>query len=130
MLRGTETQERYPEGVQVEVLTRKQGPVSIVSMSGRLTLDVADEKLGKPFREMVDAGDRLFVFEMTGVPYVDSAGVGELVACAKRAYERGGVIRVVSPSGSKARHILALTGLEKVFPTFDTENDAVAGFSG
>jgi anti-sigma B factor antagonist len=97
-------------------------------MSGRLTVGEAGEKLGAPFRQLIDAGDRRFLFQMSGVPYLDSAGVGELVACAKRAFERGGVVKVVSPSGSTTRRIFSMTGLEKVFETFDTEHDALASF--
>jgi anti-anti-sigma factor len=128
MLGASETTFTVPEGVQVDILIRKEGQVRVVSMSGRLTFGEAGDKLGAPFRELIDSGDRRFVFHMADVPYVDSAGIAELVACAKRAYERGGVVKVVSPSGSKTRRVFALTGLEKVFEVFDTEGDAIGSF--
>jgi anti-sigma B factor antagonist len=112
----------------MDMHTRKDGDIRVFSMSGRLTVVDAGEKLGAPFRQRIDAGDRRFLFQMADVPYLDSAGVGELVACAKRAYERGGVVKVVSPSGSKTRQIFSMTGLEKVFETFDNESDALASF--
>lgn len=109
----------------MDLRTRKDGDILVLSMSGRLTVAEAGEKLGAPFRQLVEGGDRRFLFQMADVPYLDSAGVGELVACAKRAYERGGVVKVVSPSGSKTRQVFSMTGLEKVF---ENESDALASF--
>lgn len=80
------------------------------------------------FKERLGAGERRFVFDMTEVPCLDSAGVGELVACVKRACERGGTIKLVAAVESKTRQILTLTGLDRVFELFDTEREAVASF--
>jgi len=128
MLRGLGIRLAVFVGGAMDVHTRKDDDILVFSMSSRLTVSEAGEKLGAPFRELIDAGDRRFLFQMADVPYLDSAGVGELVACAKRAYERGGVVKVVSPSGSKTRQIFSMTGLEKVFETFDSETDALASF--
>jgi anti-anti-sigma factor len=66
---------------------------------------------------------------MTAVPYVDSAGVGELVGCAKRAYERGGAIKIVLPPRGAVRETFRITSLDKVFEIFEHEDEALASFA-
>ena len=112
----------------MELLSRKVGKITVVAFSGRLTLGEVDDKLEKQFDALLDSGERMFVFHLAAVPYVDSAGVGELVACAKRAYESGGIIKVVLPNDGLTYQIFTKTSLDKVFELFDTEAQAVASF--
>ncbi len=112
----------------VEVFSRKVGKISVLGLSGRLTLGEVEDKLKKHFKALLDSGERTFVFHMAAVPYVDSAGVGELVACAKRAYETGGIIKIVLPNDGLTYQIFIKTSLDKVFELYDTEKQAVASF--
>ena len=112
----------------MEVLSRKVGKVSVVVLSGRLTLGEVEDQLKKQFEALLDSGERTFVFNMATVPYVDSAGVGELVACAKRAYETGGIIKIVLPNDCLTYQIFIKTSLDKVFELYDTEEQALASF--
>ena len=112
----------------MEVLSRKVGKVSVVAFSGRLTLGEVEDKLEKHFKALLDSGERMFVFNMAAVPYVDSSGVGELVACAKRAYENGGIIKIVLPNDGLTYQIFIKTSLDKVFELYDTEEQALASF--
>jgi len=112
----------------VEVFSRKHGKISVLALSGRLTLGEVEDKLKDSFVALLDSGERLFVFHMAAVPYVDSAGVGELVACAKRAYEKGGVIKIVLPNDCLTYQIFVKTSLDKVFELYPTEDAALASF--
>jgi len=112
----------------VDVFSRKHGKICVVALSGRLTLGEVEEKLNRSFAALLDSGERLFVFHMAAVPYVDSAGVGELVACAKRAYEKGGVIKIVLPNDCLTYQIFVKTSLDKVFELYSTEGAALASF--
>jgi anti-sigma B factor antagonist len=58
---------------------------------------------------------------------MDSAGIGELVACYKRAKEKGGTVKLLNPSG-KVLDLLTLTKLEEVFETYRQEQEAVGSF--
>jgi anti-sigma B factor antagonist len=58
---------------------------------------------------------------------MDSAGIGELVACYKRAKEKGGNVKLLNPSG-KVLDLLTLTKLEEVFETYRQEQEAVGSF--
>jgi anti-anti-sigma factor len=99
----------------VDVFSRKKGKICIIALSGRLTLGEVEVKLKRSFVALLDTGERRFLFNMAAVPYIDSAGVGELVACAKRAYEKGGVIKIVLPNDCLTYQIFVKTSLDKVF---------------
>lgn len=112
----------------MELLATKKGKISILSFSGRVTLGEVGDKLKDTFKGLLESGERRFVFNLAAVPYVDSAGVGELVACAKRAYEQGGVIKVVLPANSVTYQIFIKTALDKVFELYPDEGAAIASF--
>jgi anti-sigma B factor antagonist len=112
----------------VELFTSKKGKISIISFSGRVTLGEVEDKLKDCFEKLLDAGERRFIFHLAAVPYVDSSGVGELVSCAKRAYDRGGVIKVVLPADSVTYQIFLKTSLDKVFELYPDEGEAIASF--
>ena len=58
---------------------------------------------------------------------MDSAGIGELVACHKRAVEKGGVIKILKPN-EKLLDLFTITKLIEIFDIFDNEKDAVKSF--
>ena len=58
---------------------------------------------------------------------MDSAGIGELVACYKRAKEKDGTVKLLNPSG-KVYDLLQLTKLEEVFDTYRDESEALGSF--
>ena len=108
---------------------RKKGDVSVLDISGKLTIGQGDVQLREKFLELLDAGERKFVFNMLRVPYVDSAGLGETVACHKRAAERGGSIRLVMAPRSKPQAVFVLAALDRVFEIHDSVEKAEAAFS-
>lgn len=112
----------------MDVFSRKKGKICIIALSGRLTLGEVEVKLKRSFVALLDTGERRFLFNMAAVPYIDSAGVGELVACAKRAYEKGGVIKIVLPNDCLTYQIFVKTSLDKVFELYPTEDAALACF--
>lgn len=113
----------------MEIHTKKHGKVTVLGISGKLALGDGDVLLRDTLKALLEAGERLFVFHMTQVPYVDSAGVGEMVGCAKRAYEVGGVVKVVLAPESRVRDLFAITSLDRVFQIFETEEAALDSFS-
>jgi anti-sigma B factor antagonist len=77
--------------------------------------------------ELLDAGKNQILLNLGKITYMDSAGIGELVACYKRAREKGGTVRLLKPSG-KVYDLLQLTKLEEVFDTFREEAEALKAF--
>jgi anti-sigma B factor antagonist len=77
--------------------------------------------------DLLDKGSHAIVLNLEKVTYMDSAGIGELVACYKRAKEKGGTVKLLNPSG-KVLDLLTLTKLEEVFETYRQEQEAVGSF--
>ena len=105
----------------------KSGDVTVVELAGQLVAE--DEALA--FREYVDGlirGGRLkFVINLDAVSYMDSGGIGSLVAKFVSLRQRGGELKIASPTARVAR-VLAITGLRAIFEVFDSEDAAVRSF--
>ena len=59
---------------------------------------------------------------------MDSAGLGETVACTKRIRERNGIVKLVIPKRAKPDEIFVVTGLDKAFEIYGDEEEALASF--
>ena len=106
---------------------RKLGKVSVVDISGKITIGEGDVLLRERVNELLDAGENRIVLNLEKVKYMDSAGIGELVACYKRAKEKAGTVKLLNPSG-KVYDLLQLTKLEEVFETYREEKEALVSF--
>lgn len=111
----------------LQITERAAGDVTILALSGRLVLTEAEE----PFRVHVEAllarGRLKLVMDMTNVTYIDSAGLGMLVAKYVSARRRGGDIRLCHLT-LRSTHVMEITKLSRVFRVFDSEDDAVHSF--
>ena len=99
-----------------------------MTLSGTLTYPEATAELRRRWTELMTAGERWFVINMLAVPWLDSSGMGEIVACYKRAHEQGGVVKLVLEK--KPYTMFTHSQLGKMFGIFSTEEEAVAGFAG
>ncbi len=106
---------------------RQAGEVAVLDLAGKITIGEGDVVLRDRVHELLDAGKSKILLNLQGVTYMDSAGIGELVACYKRAREKGGSVRLLNPSG-KVSDLLQLTKLEQVFDTFRDESEALKSF--
>ncbi len=105
--------------------TSRDGVV-VLSLTGELTIGKGDVELRDTCKAVLERGVRKIVLDFTHVRYMDSAGLGELIACNKRARERGGSIRLVL--NAKTREILVVGAVLRVFEVFDDVASAAAGF--
>ena len=119
---------------------RHEGDIAIVELSGEFTLGRSTltrpldlhghrlEDLGNTLATLVDRNTPRIVLDLAGVRFIDSAGLGELVAWKKRAAELGGDVRLcrVPP---RVQDVFELTLLTRVFRIFDSEAEAVASFT-
>ncbi len=106
---------------------RQTGNVSIIDLSGRITIGEGDVIMREKVNEVVDQGQNNIILNLTKVTYMDSAGIGELVACLKRVKEKGGMIKLLNASG-KVYDLLQLTKLEDVFESYKDEKEAINSF--
>jgi anti-sigma B factor antagonist len=111
----------------LEVQTRQtEGGVTVVAPTGRL--DVAGAPaLKDAISELPQNGQPRVVIDMEGVSFVDSTGLGSVIAALKQIRNRQGELRLAAPN-QQVRVVLELTTLDKVFPYFATLEEALAGF--
>ena len=112
----------------MKATTRSVGDVWVVDLSGKITIGEGDVVLREKVTDLLESGQKSVLLNLEKVSYMDSAGIGELVACYKRAKEKGGNVKLLNPSG-KVYDLLSLTKLEEVFETFDDEQEAVGSYT-
>jgi len=106
---------------------RQDGRVTVVDLSGKITIGDGDLKLRQAVNALLEEGRKSIILNLSSVSYMDSAGIGELVACFKRAVEKGAKIKLVNPSG-KVQDLLVLTRLQEIFEIFRDEREALSSF--
>jgi len=106
---------------------RQVGNVSVVDLSGRITLGEGSGLLRSTIKDLVSAGHKDILLNLRDVNYIDSAGLGELVGSYATITNLGGRIKLVNTQG-KVKDLLAVTKLYSVFATFEDEPTAIASY--
>lgn len=113
--------------MSLEVQTRQaENGVTVVAPTGRL--DVAGAPtLKDAISEALKNGQPRVVLDMEGVSFVDSTGLGSVIAALKQIRSSQGDLRLAAPN-QQVRVVLELTTLDRVFPYFSTVEEALTGF--
>ena len=111
----------------MSVEVRKVGKIAIFDFDGTLTLGKGCEELRAKFKAALEGGDQRFVFNMLKVPFLDSSGVGEVIACHKRARDKDGLIKLALKG--KSHELFVFWELHKLFTIYDDVESALAGFA-
>jgi anti-sigma B factor antagonist len=98
---------------------------TVLSIEGEVDLYSAPAVRDAALAAMDSGADHL-VLDLTAVPFMDSSGLGVIVACLKRLREMGGDLAVVSPPSSPSTKLLSLTGLDHAIATHATLDQALA----
>jgi anti-sigma B factor antagonist len=107
---------------------RKVGVVTIVDISGKMIASENPGRLKDKVTSLVFQGDKQIVLNLANVSYVDSAGLGEMVACHGSAVRGGGEVKLAG-AGKKIKDLLIMTKLLTVFDAHDSEDAAIKSFS-
>ena len=102
--------------------------VTVLDLKGKMTLGEGDELLKDKVNSLVNQGHRKIVLNLAEVPYIDSAGLGEIVRTYTTVSRQGGSLKLLNLT-KRITDLLSITKLLTVFETFDSENDAVRSFS-
>ena len=107
--------------------TRREGNVTIVDLSGRITLGENTGILRDELRSLLAQNNKNIILNMKDVGYVDSAGLGELVGAYTTATNQGGAVKLLHLQG-KMRDLMQITKLHTIFSIFEDEQQAVQSF--
>jgi anti-sigma B factor antagonist len=113
----------------MEIAERLVGDITVLDLKGKMTLGEGDELLKDKINSMLGAGKKKLVLNLEGVPYIDSAGLGEIVRTFTTVSRQGGSLKLLNLT-KRIEDLLAITKLLTVFETFDTEAEAIKSFSG
>jgi anti-sigma B factor antagonist len=112
----------------MDIEERAMGDVVVLDLKGRVTLGEGDQLLKDKVNSLMNQGKKKIVLNLAGVPYVDSAGLGQIVGTYTTVSRQGGSLKLANLT-KKITDLLAITKLLTVFETFDSENEAVRSFS-
>src|SRR5439155_11770223 len=113
----------------MKMKTREAGDVRILELQGKLVLGEPVDTLGKTTKALIDEGHNKIVVSLKSVEYVDSAGIGELVAAKKRALEKKGDVKLLMPNQT-VYNVLSMLSLHLIFDIHQDEGKAVRAFAG
>ena len=111
------------------VSERKVGDVFVVDVSGKLVATDNPGRLKDKISSLVFQGEKQIVLNLGNVTYVDSSGLGEIIACHGSATKGGADIKLAN-AGKKIKDLLVMTRLLTVFDAHDTEDGALKAFAG
>ena len=107
---------------------RETNGVTVVEIEGRIVLGEESNAFRERVKGLLAGGKKKIVLDMKNVTYIDSAGLGTLVASFHSARQQGATLKLAN-LGSKFREVLQVTKLYTVFETFDNEAAAVSSFA-
>jgi len=112
----------------MQIEERTVGDVLILDVKGRITLGEGDELLKDKVNSILTQGQKKIILNLAEVPYIDSAGLGEIVRTYTTVSRQGGSLKLLNLT-KRITDLLSITKLLTVFETFDAENEAVQSFS-
>ena len=114
--------------MSIKAITRQVDGVTIVDLSGRITLGDGSAVLRDTVRELVGKGQKKILLNLGDVNYIDSSGIGELVSAYTTVRNGGGELKLLNLT-KKVHDLLQITKLYTVFDIKDDEAAAVASFA-
>src|ERR1700688_1199351 len=101
---------------------------SVVALDGRLVLGEESNALREKVKSLIAEGKKKIVQNMANATFIDSAGLGTLVAAHHSAKSQGAALKLAH-LGSKFQEVLQITKLLTVFDVYNSEAEAVASFA-
>jgi anti-sigma B factor antagonist len=108
--------------MDLRINVKDSGGLPVIELGGELDAYTCS-RLRDTMIEVIDGGKSTVIVSMLKVEYIDSSGLGTLVGGLKRASEHNGEIGIVC-TNPQIRKVFEITGLFRVFPLYDTEEDA------
>ena len=112
----------------MQIEERVVNNVTILDLKGKITLGEGDEALKDKINSLIQQDRKKILLNLGEVPYIDSAGLGEIVRTYTTVSRQGGQLKLVHLT-NRITDLLSITKLLTVFETFDSEPEALKSFS-
>jgi anti-sigma B factor antagonist len=111
----------------MEIVERTVNDVTVLDLKGKMTLGEGDELLKDKINSLLAAGKKKLLLNLESVPYIDSAGLGEVVRTYTTVSRQGGSLKLLNLT-KRIEDLLSITKLLTVFDTFDSEAEAIKSY--
>jgi len=112
----------------MEITERQFDDVVLLDVKGKILLGEGDIQLREAIQNQLQKGARKLVLNLADVPYMDSAGLGEIVRCYTTVSREGGKLKLLNAT-SRIKDLLTITKLITVFEHFESEEEVVRSFA-
>jgi anti-sigma B factor antagonist len=112
----------------LQIEERVVGEVTILDLKGKIVINEGDEALRDKINSLIHQNRKKILLNLENVPYIDSAGLGEVVRTYTTVSRQGGQLKLVNLT-KRITDLLSITKLLTVFETFETEPDALKSYS-
>jgi len=113
---------------ELDVKERQAGDVTILDLRGEVRIGEGSIALRDAIRNIADTGKTKLLLNLAGVSYIDSSGIGELIANYTTVSRQGGQLKLLKLT-DRVQNLLVITKLLTVFDAFDDEAEALKSFS-
>ncbi len=113
---------------ELNISERQAGDVTILDMNGKVTIGEGSIALRSTIRRLLGEGKKKILLNLSGVGYVDSSGIGELVSSFTAVNKESGSLKLLNLT-QKIQDLLAITKLLTVFDVYESESEALGSYS-
>jgi anti-sigma B factor antagonist len=111
----------------LSIASREVDGVTVLDLSGRITLGEGSVQLRDAIRDLIGKGQKTILLNLGDVNYIDSSGLGELVSAYTTSKNQGAALKLLKLQ-QKVHDLLQLTKLYTVFDIYDDEATAIGSF--
>lgn len=112
----------------MQIEERIVNDVTVLDLKGKITLGEGDEALREKINQLISQNKKRILLNLADVPYIDSAGLGEVVRTYTTVSRQGGQLKLVNLT-KRIVDLLTITKLLTVFEAFDSEPEALKSYS-
>ena len=112
---------------ELDLKERQAGDVTILDLSGEVRIGDSSVALRDSIRNLADQGKKKLLLNLGGVKYIDSSGIGELIANYTTVKRGGGQLKLLNLT-DRVQNLLVITKLLTVFDAYDNEAEALKSF--
>jgi anti-sigma B factor antagonist len=113
---------------ELDVKERQAGDITILDLRGEVRIGEGSIALRDAIRNLTAAGKKKLLLNLAGVSYIDSSGIGELIANYTTVSRQGGQLKLLKLT-DRVQNLLVITKLLTVFDTYDDEAEALKSFN-
>ncbi len=111
----------------MKIATRKVGDVVVLDLEGKILIGDGCQEMRDAICSSLDAGNNKILLNLSGVSYMDSTGLGEVIRNYKTVIDKGGKLKLLNLT-SRIRDLMSMTKLLTVFEVFESEQEALKSF--